>query len=53
MMLEHFGHADAAAAIVQAIERVLEAGPGNAPLTPDMGGKGTTVELGKAIAQAL
>ncbi len=53
MMLEHFGHADAAAAIVSAIERVLEAGPRDAPLTPDMGGKGTTIDLGKAIAQAL
>ena len=53
MMLEHFGHAEAATAIVQAIERVLGAGPAEAPLTPDMGGKGTTTELGKAIAQAL
>lgn len=53
LMLEHFGHVEAAAAIVTAIERVLQAGPDQAPLTPDMGGKGTTVELGKAIANEL
>ena len=39
MMLEHLGHADAAAAVRQAIERVLERGEG---LTPDLGGDGTT-----------
>ncbi len=53
MMLEHFGHAEAGAAIVRAIEKVLEAGPANAPFTPDMGGKATTSDLGKAIADAL
>lgn len=53
LMLEHFGHAQAAAAIVQAIEAVLRAGPVDAPLTPDMGGRGTTQELGKAIAAAV
>jgi tartrate dehydrogenase/decarboxylase/D-malate dehydrogenase len=51
MMLEHLGHADAAAAIVAAIERVL-ADP-SAPRTPDIGGKATTVDVGKAIAAAL
>ncbi len=49
MMLEFLGHADAAAAIVTAIERVLEAGP----RTPDLGGKATTGELGRAVAEAL
>ncbi len=53
MMLEHFGHAEAAKAIVAAIEKVLAAGPHDAPFTPDMGGKGETVELGKAIAASL
>ena len=49
MMLEHLGHKDAGAAIVRAIERVLSEGP----RTRDMGGKATTGELGKAIAEAL
>ncbi len=53
MMLEHFGHAEAGAAIVRAIETVLEAGPSNAPFTPDMGGTASTSDLGKAIAEAL
>ena len=53
MMLEHFGHAEAGAAIVRAIEKVLEAGPNHAPFTPDMGGKARTADLGKAIAEAL
>jgi tartrate dehydrogenase/decarboxylase / D-malate dehydrogenase len=47
MMLDHLGHPDAAAAIVGAIERVLAA---HASLTPDMGGRASTEELGKAIA---
>jgi tartrate dehydrogenase/decarboxylase/D-malate dehydrogenase len=49
MMLEHLGHKDAGDAIVRAIERVLTEGP----RTRDMGGKATTQELGKAIAEAL
>ncbi len=53
MMLDHFGHAEAGAAIVRAIEKVLEAGPANAPFTPDMGGKAMTSDLGKAIAEAI
>jgi tartrate dehydrogenase/decarboxylase/D-malate dehydrogenase len=48
MMLDHLGHKDAADAIVAAIEVVL--GEAKA-LTPDMGGKATTSELGTAIAQ--
>jgi tartrate dehydrogenase/decarboxylase/D-malate dehydrogenase len=50
-MLEHLGHADAAAAIVRAIEATLA--DGSAPRTPDLGGKATTAELGKAIAEAI
>jgi tartrate dehydrogenase/decarboxylase/D-malate dehydrogenase len=52
MMLEHLGHAEAGAAIVRAIETVLDPKSG-APRTPDLGGKDTTTELGKAIAEAL
>ncbi|EGF30838.1 Tartrate dehydrogenase [Oxalobacteraceae bacterium IMCC9480] len=53
MMLEHFGYAEAGAAIVTAIESVLTAGPKHAPLTRDMGGTANTGELGRAIAQAI
>jgi tartrate dehydrogenase/decarboxylase/D-malate dehydrogenase len=49
MMLEHLGHADAAAAVMLGIERALAEGP----RTPDLGGKATTAELGKAIADAI
>jgi len=49
MMLEHLGHAAAAAAIVTAIETVLREGP----RTPDMGGTASTEALGKAVAEAL
>jgi tartrate dehydrogenase/decarboxylase/D-malate dehydrogenase len=51
LMLEHLGHAAAAAAVVRAIETVL-ADPA-APRTPDMGGKATTSDVGKAIAAAI
>ena len=48
LMLEHLGHADAAAAVLAAIERVIA---GGGPLTRDMGGNGTTADgdpLGRA-----
>ncbi len=51
MMLEHLGEQEAADAIVRAIETVLA--DSGAPLTPDMGGKATTAELGQAIAEAI
>jgi tartrate dehydrogenase/decarboxylase / D-malate dehydrogenase len=51
LMLEFLGHAEAARAIVTAIERVL-ADP-SAPKTRDLGGRATTVELGRAIADAI
>jgi len=51
MMLDHLGKPEAGAAIVRAIETVLS--EKNAPLTPDMGGKANTQELGKAIADAV
>ncbi len=47
MMLDHLGEADAAAAIVSAIETVLR---DSDIKTPDMGGTATTSELGAAIA---
>ncbi len=47
LMLEHLGHAEAARAVVAAIERVLAAGRVR---TPDLGGRATTEELGRAIA---
>ncbi len=53
MMLDHLGHAEAAAAIVRAIEAVLSAGPQQAPLTRDLGGQAGTVDLGRAIAAAI
>lgn len=49
MMLEHLGEQAAGAAVVRAIEQILQAGP----RTPDMGGKDSTVDVGQAIAQAV
>ena len=49
LMLEHLGHKEAGAAVVKAIEAVLKDGP----KTPDIGGKASTRELGKAIASAV
>ena len=49
MMLEHLGHKKAAAAVVRAIETVIREGP----RTRDMGGKASTEEMGRAIAQAV
>lgn len=49
MMLEHLGHKNTADAVVGAIETVLKEGL----LTPDIGGKASTQELGKAIADAM
>ncbi|MEX2451778.1 MAG: tartrate dehydrogenase [Rhodospirillales bacterium] len=50
MMLEHLGHKDAADRIVKAIEVVLK---DPKLLTPDMGGKAGTKDLGQAIVDAL
>ena len=49
MMLEHLGHKQAADAVVRAIETVIREGP----RTRDMGGKASTAEMGKAIAEAV
>jgi tartrate dehydrogenase/decarboxylase/D-malate dehydrogenase len=53
LMLEWLGHKEASAAILRAIEGVLQAGPKNAPLTRDIGGTAGTVDLGKAIAEVI
>ncbi|MCD6519882.1 MAG: tartrate dehydrogenase, partial [Anaerolineae bacterium] len=50
MMLEHLGHADLAALILRAIEAVTEEGQ---VLTPDLGGRATTQQMGEAIRQKL
>ena len=49
MMLEHLGYPEAAACVLRAIETVLAEGP----RTPDMGGKASTSEMGKAVAQVI
>jgi tartrate dehydrogenase/decarboxylase/D-malate dehydrogenase len=49
MLLEHLGHAQAAAGIMRAIESLLDDGP----RTPDIGGTSSTEEVGKAIAAAI
>ena len=53
MMLDHLGYPVAGKAIFSAIEKVLAAGQGHAPLTPDLGGKANTADLGKAISAAI
>ena len=49
MMLDHLGHADAATALMRAIE-VVVAGEVR---TPDLGGSASTVEVGDAVVRAL
>ncbi len=50
MMLEHFGSPEAARAVEAAIEKVVG---GGGPRTPDLGGKASTQDMGKAIASAI
>ena len=50
MMLDHFGHTDAGAAIVEAIEKTL-ADP--ATRTGDLGGSASTEACGRAVAAAI
>src|SRR5258705_12509283 len=49
LMLEHLGHAEAAADVVRALERVVKEGP----YTPDMKGKAYTSDVGAAVAEAV
>ena len=53
LMLEHLGFTQAGAAVLAALEQILSVGPKDAPLTADIGGNGTTSELGQAIADAI
>ncbi|CAN5703526.1 tartrate dehydrogenase [soil metagenome] len=50
MMLDHLGEAEAAAAIMDAIEEVTAAGE---PLTPDLGGTASTSDVTSAVISAL
>jgi tartrate dehydrogenase/decarboxylase/D-malate dehydrogenase len=50
MMLEHLGHPDAARSVEDAIARVLAEGRIR---TPDLGGRSSTEEVGKAVANAI
>jgi tartrate dehydrogenase/decarboxylase/D-malate dehydrogenase len=50
MMLEHLGEREAAARLMDGIERVTACGT---VLTPDLGGKSTTAETTAAVADAL
>ncbi|MDF3009515.1 MAG: tartrate dehydrogenase [Burkholderiales bacterium] len=49
LMLEHLGHAEAAADVLRGIEQVIVSGPH----TPDMKGKSSTTEVGAAVAEAV
>lgn len=49
MMLDHLGCPEAGASVMAAIEKVLASGL----RTPDMGGKASTTDLGRAIADAV
>lgn len=51
MMLDHLGQPEAAAAIMRAIEAVLV--HSDRVLTPDLGGKATTQDMGAEIAKAV
>ena len=52
MMLEFLGYKQAHDAILKAIEKALDPAHG-LPRTPDIGGKATTTDLGKSIAEIL
>lgn len=52
MMLDFLGHRKAHDALLQAIETVLASG-GDAPRTPDLGGRASTDDLGRAIAEVV
>src|SRR5262249_37932647 len=51
LMLEHLGQAEAGQTIFRAIETVLKTP--NAVVTPDLGGKASTEDLGTAIMREL
>ena len=49
LMLEQLGCSAGAAKLERAVERVVASGP----LTPDLGGRGSTVDVARALADAL
>lgn len=49
LMLEHLGYPEASRAVMSAIEAVLVSGP----KTGDLGGRASTQDMGKAIAEAV
>lgn len=51
LMLEHLGQHEAAAAVIDAIERMLA--DGGAPRTPDIGGSARTDDVTRAISEEL
>lgn len=51
LMLDHLGETEAAAGILTAVEDVLARG--GATMTPDLGGEGTTSDLGRSICEQL
>lgn len=50
MMLDHLGHAEAASVIEESFEKVIA---DKNKRTPDLGGKATTEEIGRAIAETV
>ncbi len=50
MMLDHLGEPEAAQAIIESFEALLREG---GPRTRDMGGQAGTMDVGRAIAQAV
>lgn len=52
LMLQHLGYPEAHDAILSAIEQVLAPGS-DVPMTPDLGGRANTADVGRAVAQAL
>jgi len=50
LMLDHLGQKDAAAAVFDALQRVVRRGE---DLTPDLGGRRTTRDVGDAVAEAV
>jgi tartrate dehydrogenase/decarboxylase/D-malate dehydrogenase len=48
-MLEHLGEIDAAARLLQAVEKVTAAGV----VTPDLGGRSTTRDVTSSVCDAL
>ena len=50
LMLEHLGEREAAARLMEAIERLTAQGQ---PLTPDLGGSATTAQVTTAVCDFL